>query len=737
MRKVIIASNRLPLTVQEADGVFSCAPSTGGLATGLADLMDSENVVWVGWHGCSQKMDPPLAETLQGELRKEGFEAVELDEDEVLNYYNRIANGVIWPTFHYRIDKLPLTFEGWETYETVNRKFADRIIALHEDGDFVWIHDFHLFLVAAYVREAIPNANIGFFLHIPFPSAEVFRILPWRASLLKGLLGADRIGFHIEAYARNFQESLRQILGVPIQSGTIPYEGRNIRFGAFPLGIDTRRLGKLSSNFDHDLSDALRLMRTEKGINKIIFSVDRLDYTKGLPRKLLTIERLLDDHPELVGKIVFLQIAAPSRDDVRAYKENRDDVELLVGRINGKYSVPGYQPIQYISRAYTQDELVQIFQFIDVMLVTPLMDGMNLVAKEFVAAREDLDGVLVLSEFAGAAEELGEAILVNPYDIEGSAQGLFTAIQMDKQERTERMKHLRKKVSDFDASIWARRFMDFFHSASSDSAEEPSDYASYLAEIIAETAERIVLFLDYDGTLFPIVHVPQMAKPDKPLLNLLNTLGEHERFEIHILSGRSAGEMEAWFPLERIHLHAEHGAMSRPAGADTWITSLDFKKTPSWKPFAKSILAEYSRALDGSYVEEKNFSLVWHYRLAEPAKGEERAEALKTHAQTFLAPLGLEILAGKKAVEIRQIEINKGLMVKRVLDGRADRVFPIAIGDDVTDEDMFRALSGKGMTITVGEQETCARYRLKDPSEVRLFLESLIKSLSKSGQNCG
>lgn len=725
MAKTIIVSNRLPLTVHLSDGNLNYVASTGGLATGLAKLMDDGSSIWVGWHGCSQVMEGGLQAKLESELQLKRLEPISLSAEDIGSYYNDICNGVIWPLFHYQTDKLPLSMKGWESYEQVNRRFAERVVERYADGDFIWIHDFHLFLVAGFVREALPNARIGFFLHIPFPSCEIFRVFPWRKEILRGLMGADVIGFHTRGYAHNFQESILSVLGVNSVAGTTRYDDRQIQIGSFPLGVDVHHLVGIAGSCRHELTDSLMRLRHEQGIEKIILSVDRMDYTKGIPRKLLAIERLLDNHPELRGKIVFIQIAAPSRDEVSAYEEYRENVEYLVGRINGRYAMPEYQPIHYISRPYPQGEIFGLFRLVDIMLVTPLRDGMNLVAKEFIAVRDDDDGVLIISEFAGASEELSEALIVNPYDIASSAFGLFQAIRMQKTERTKRMKLMRDRVSQFDASTWARRFMDYFQNGPEEIARESYSHASNLADVALGSTHRIVLFLDYDGTLFPIVGTPELAEPDLPLLNLLTALANQDRFEIHILSGRGKDNMEDWFHINRIHLHAEHGALSRPAGSEEWISVLDPNESEKWKPFARSILEEYTRATEGSSIEEKRHSLVWHYRMSASLRGEEMAKALRVHARAFLSPLGLEVLVGKKAIEIRQLGINKGKVIKRVLSDHANRSYPVAIGDDATDEDMFHALAQKGMTVVVGAQKSSARYRLQDPADVRLFLESL------------
>ena len=724
MGKLIVVSNRLPVTVQFIDGNLECKLSTGGLATGLAKLMEQDDTVWVGWHGCSDTLDTDVLKLLHCKLREEKLEAIDLSTDEIRDYYNEVSNAVLWPTYHYQLERIPLDLTGWDSYQAVNQRFADRIIELYEEGDFIWVHDYHLQLVPALIRNALPHARIGFFLHIPFPSVDVFRVLPWREHILNGILGADVIGFHTYGYVCNFESSLLRVAGVETRANTVQHDGRVIKIGAFPLGVDLARISEVLALASSELADSVHRMKQETQIEKVMLAVDRMDYTKGLPRRLLALERLLRDNPDLRGKVVLIQIAAPSRDNVPAYENYRKNVERLIGQINGKYGMPGYQPIHYVSRGYSQDEIFSLYRLVDILLVTPLRDGMNLVAKEFVATRADLDGVLILSEFAGAASELGEALQVNPYDTSDMAAGMLTAIRMPREERTQRMKSLRNRVTQFDASGWARRFIDYLHAP----VEADESYVfvrpSQLAEHVPRS-ERIVLMLDYDGTLFPIVRFPELARPDTPLIKLLKRMSMLDCFEIHILSGRPRETLEAWFPIAQLHLHAEHGAFSRSAGASEWSAVPSHSNAADWQPFVRSIMEEYCNNTPGSFIEDKAHSLVWHYRMADPVQGDNMAKMLRSHAREAFPPMGLEVLPSKRAIEVRQMGVNKGLVISRVLKDRKDEIYPIAIGDDVTDEDMFQLIPASGMTVMVGGQKSSATFRLRDPAEVRLFLEGL------------
>lgn len=724
MNRLLIVSNRLPVTVKPEGGGFSLRQSTGGLVTGLSSLLKSWDTVWIGWHGHNEILNKGAEKQLDKVLRDRGMFSVPIDRNEIQGYYNDFSNGALWPLYHYQIDKMPLSLSGWDDYKSVNEKFCEAILKVYKKGDFIWVQDYHLQLLPSLLRARIPSARIGFFLHIPFPSSEIFRIFPWRTEILEGLLGADIIGFHTHSYARHFQSALLRVLGIDSYADTVSFDERQIKIGVFPLGVDIKQSCLPSMPTQCELASSIIRMREDSNLKTIMLSVDRLDYTKGLPRRLLAYERLLEDYPALRGSVTFVQIAAPSRDHVTAYEIYKTNVEGLVGRINGRFGLPGYQPIHYVSRSFSQDEIMSLYPLIDVMVVTPLRDGMNLVAKEFIAARVDLGGVLVLSELAGAAEELGEAIQINPYDISGTALGLLEAIEMPLAERKARMSALRDRIIRFDASEWARRFITFLQ----DGIVEP-DLCTYvkpakLFEQIPKNSKKTI-FLDYDGTLFPIVKIPKLAAPDSPLFALLESLSKLQNIEIHIVSGRPHQDLNEWFGKLPIYLHAEHGAMSKDINSEKWTSAINHLEFKDSQLFVRSVLEKFTKNTPGSFIEEKAHSVAWHYRMSDPVHGERMANELRLHARETFAPLGLELLAGKKMVEVRHIGINKGTVIRRVLGGLSDATTVIAIGDDVTDEDMFHAVPDTAMTIAVGNSVTYAKNRLKDPADVRMLLELL------------
>jgi trehalose 6-phosphate synthase/phosphatase len=456
MGRLIVVSNRLPITVASDGDEIELSSSSGGLATGLGAVHDGCESMWVGWSGLDASASTAARRALQTQLAARRLVEVPLSADEVTVFYEHISNGVIWPMFHDQLERLPDVIEGWETYEAVNARYADMIAACARPGDTIWIHDYQLMRVPALLRARLPDVRIGFFLHIPFPNPEIFFALPRRQWLVEGMLGADLIGFHTRRYRGHFTAALRRLLGIEMKNDAVTHEGRRVQLGIFPMGVDSasfaRRAGERKV-----VAEAARL-RTDREMYLLV-GIDRLDYSKGLPRRLLAFERLLTTHPEWIERIRFVQVAVPSREGLAAYQSVRRNVEELVGRINGRFGTHRWTPIRYINRSVSDTVLSALYRAADVLLVTPLRDGMNLVAKEFVASRIDGDGVLVLSEFAGAADELTRAIIVNPYDVDGMAEAINSALTMPREERRERMEALRAHVMSHDVSEWAEVFL--------------------------------------------------------------------------------------------------------------------------------------------------------------------------------------------------------------------------------------------------------------------------------------
>ena len=718
MSRLLVVSNRLPVTVSAAKGEAIVSPSMGGLATGLRGPFERSHGLWIGWPGdLSRLADATRAAALEqlGDLRTV---PVELTAEEVRSYYEDFANGVLWPVFHYLLDRIPLRSAGWDAYRRVNAKFAAAVAAHYQPGDTIWVHDYQLLLLPGLLRERLPAARIGFFLHIPFPASEVFRMLPWREDVLRGMLGADLIGFHTPSYARHFASATVRILGLEPVLDEITAFGRQVRFRAFPMGIDAATF----AGPGEPLEDDFRLARG----TRLILGVDRLDYTKGIRRRLHAVERLLLRRPDLRGKTTMVQIAVPSREKVGAYQDYRRRVEEMVGAINGRLATLRDTPIHYMYRGFPQEQLISLYRAASVMLVTPLRDGMNLVAKEFAAARTDGDGVLVLSEFAGAAEEMPEALHVNPYDVDGMSRAIEHALEMPEDERRTRMAALRARVLRFDVHRWAEEFLAALgdDGAARDVPALRLTPAAVLgaARPALQAGHRLVLVLDYDGTLVPIAARPELAAPDAEILELLFRLSQKPGVSVHVVSGRPWFECDRWLGDLPLTLHAEHGMYSRVGGE--WraraVVPEDLRQR------VMSTLEHVTACTPGSRIEVKTAGLAWHYRQAEREQGAHQARELRLHMRELLVGTPLEVLVGDKVIEIRPRGVHKGLVVHDILQPGD---VALALGDDRTDEDLFLAAPPTAFTVKVGHGPSAARWHLPDVPAVRALLRALADAL--------
>lgn len=721
MSGLILVSNRLPVTVRVEQGVVTVTRSSGGLATALRGPHERLDARWVGWPGDVSRLAPAQREAIEAELLRVNTVPVHLTPSEQHRYYDGFSNGVIWPLFHYLLDKVNLDARAdWAAYQEVNARFAAKIAERYQPGDTIWIHDYQLMLVPALLRRLIPAAKIGFFLHIPFPAAEVFRILPWRVQILRGLLGADRIGFHTSSYRHHFVYAAARVLEIEPNEEGIEHEGRRIDLGVHPIGVDAQDLARLAQE-PAVRAEAQRIRDEARG-RKIVLGIDRLDYTKGIPRRLLAIERLLEHEAELRDRVRFIQLAVPTREQVGAYADFRRTVNELVGRINGHYGSINAVPIHFLHQSLALEQVVALYLAADVMLVTPLRDGMNLVAKEYAATRLDDTGALVLSEFAGAAEELVEALQVNPYDLESVADAVKRALEMPAAEQRLRMRALRGRVAANDVHGWAQTFLDVLghaHGGVASPSEPPEEVV-----LAVQQAPTMTLILDYDGTLVPIAPLPDLAPPDAELLTLLGQLAALPRVQLHVVSGRRREELETWLGALPIGLHAEHGFWSRAVRAAAW-TALT-PANSAWKARVRPILDEATRHTSGSFVEEKTASLAWHYRAAAPELSHEQVHALRTEHAELLQENQLELLHGSKVIEVRPRGVHKGRVVPAILAEAPFGAAIVAIGDDRTDEDLFAALPPTALTIHVGSESSRARYRLADPAAVRVLLRRLL-----------
>jgi alpha,alpha-trehalose-phosphate synthase [UDP-forming] len=462
-RRLVLVSNREPYVRKATADGERLERTAGGLVTALDPVMRASGGVWIAWQpegdgeqpAAEQRMKVP-AEGAQYTLRQ-----VPVSKKEAAGYYYGFANGALWPLCHYFIDRCRFDEAEWRQYVDVNRRFAEAVVEETREGDLVWVQDYHFCLLPEMIRERRGDGGpIAFFLHIPFPAEEVFRILPWRRQLLSGLLGADLVGFHTDEYAGDFIGCCERLLGAEVdhKRGIVRWQKREVRVGAFPIGIDVGEFAKNAA--DPAVEERVARLRAGLGGQKLVLGVDRLDYSKGILERLHAIDVLLDEHPELRRQFVFLQIAVPSRTQVKEYVQLKRKIDEMVGRVNGKHGTPNWQPVRYLYRGVPRRELVAFYRAADVCLVTPLRDGMNLVAMEYVACRDDGDGVLVLSELTGAARELGRgAVQVNPFAIHETAELLADSLAMPIEERRERMALLRERVAACDVHGWLEKVL--------------------------------------------------------------------------------------------------------------------------------------------------------------------------------------------------------------------------------------------------------------------------------------
>ena len=729
MSKTIIISNRLPLQLQINNNTITATPSVGGLATGMKSVHRDGNGVWIGWTGLTEEEIPKnlLDDVIEATIKEQCI-PVSLTNEDIDGFYYGFSNRTIWPLFHYFMEYTEFEKESWQSYVTVNEKYAEVVLDNIEDGDTVWVHDYQLMLLPALIKKERPDVQIGFFLHIPFPSYEVFRTLPWREEILKGLLGSDLIGFHTYDYQRHFLSSVSRILRHDVGFNEITLKDRIVTVNSFPMGIDYNKFSEAAAKHDAAKNQSELQRRLDLHIDatpdaKMILSIDRLDYSKGIANRLRAYEYFLEKYPEFKEKVRLVMLAVPSRSNVPQYQLLKKEIDELVGRINGKFASVSWTPIWYFYRSMPFENLIDLYTTCEVALLTPIRDGMNLVAKEYIATRTDKTGVLILSEMAGAAQEMSEALIINPNNFEEIADALKQAIEMPEAEQIKRNKFLQKRLKRYNVEKWADDFItslkDTKHKSDIVKAiRMTEEQETEMLNAYKESQKRI-LFLDYDGTLRGFVNNPDDASPDNDLLELINTIQAQEETEVVIISGRDRHTLGTWWQNIPITLIAEHGVWKRPTGGE-WAVTENLKN--EWMDTVRPILEKFVDRTAGTFIEEKNYSLAWHYRNADPDLGDIRAGELSTVLKELTANNELGVLDGNKVLEIKDSTIHKGKAVTKHIFEK-NYTFKFAIGDDWTDEYMFHDLPEDAFTIKVGLQQTAAKYYVDDTERVRDLLK--------------
>jgi trehalose 6-phosphate synthase/phosphatase len=715
---MIVVSNRLPVDYEGvAGGKTIWRSSPGGLVTALEPVMRAADGAWIGWAGVADREFDPF--------EHDGISIipVPLSDADLEEYYEGFSNDTLWPLYHDVIAPPSFHREWWEAYVRVNRRFAEAAARAASDGAVVWVQDYQLQLVPRMLREKRPDLVIGFFNHIPFPAYGIYSQLPWRRQVLDGLLGADVIGFQRAADAGNFSRAVRRLFGHPTRGTVIEVPGergesRRVVARHFPISIDAAAFEEIARQ--PQIQQRAREIRESLGNPEtIMLGVDRLDYTKGIRHRIKAFGELLHEGRLDVEDTILVQVASPSRERVETYRQLRDEIELAVGRINGDYSTLEHQAIAYLHHGYPRDEMVALYLAADVMLVTALRDGMNLVAKEYVASRFDDDGVLLLSEFTGASDELRQAVLVNPHDIEGLKDAIVEAVRMPQRERSRRMRALRKRVRDNDVAKWSATFLETLTGAGIIRPGVPDSLLGALNRV-AET-ERLLVALDFDGTLAPLVDRPEDARATIRARGAIERLASSDDTRVAIVSGRALDSLnQVASPPDGTLLSGSHGVELQ---LDAGVATIDLRDAELAKLERLSeILDDVAAEADGAWIEQKPAGRALHTRKLNAEAG----TALQKVAREKVAGelVGITVRTGKAVLEFAVRSSDKGESLTR-LRQHVGATATVYVGDDVTDEDAFAALDADDIGVKVGQGKSIATFRVRSPEDVAELLERL------------
>ena len=721
MSKIIIVSNRLPIKVIKNKNSYEFINSSGGLATGMNSIHSKNDTIWIGWPGiASDNLNKKTKGELNKFLDKKNFKPVHLNKKEIKDFYYGLSNKSLWPLFHYFIEYSIFDKDNWDSYKSVNNKFAQCIIENYNEGDLIWIHDYQLMLCPKIVRDLIPNSIIGFFLHIPFPSFEIFRIFPWRKELLSGILGSDLVGFHTYDYQRHFLSSVKRILLTNVKLNRVSVGSRKILVNTFPMGIDFEKFNNGAKKY----LTKNALNKSQSSVKNIL-TIDRLDYTKGVVQRIKAFEMFLDNYPQYIEKVKLIMLTVPSRENVSDYKNLKKETDEIVGRINGKYSTVNWNPIAYYYRSMPFDQLIELYVTSDVAMITPVRDGMNLVAKEYIAIRVNGDGVLILSEMAGASKELFEAVQINPFDLYNMSESIFKALTMPKEEQINRNLSMQNRLKRYSVEYWANEFINSLKNKQK--FQELNSVIKMDETTIKSIKEKFnkskskVIFLDYDGTLVPFNKKPELALPDKSLYKLMDKIISTKNTDLVIISGRDTNFLDKCFGDLDITMVAEHGIFMRKIN-ESWVSK--YTKKRKWIDNLRPLFQSFSDRTPGTFVEEKQTSLVWHYRGSDPELAADRLVEFKTELQSLISD-DLDLMDMNKAIEVKSATFNKGIAVNEIIRNKKYD-FILCFGDDVTDEDMFINLPKSAFTVKVGKSNTKAKYFLEDHNSVRYLLNDLV-----------
>lgn len=731
MARCLLVSNRLPVAYNEKQQDF--IPSSGGLVSAIKGL-DPERIhydfEWLGLLTDEIAKDKiaKLRETMFGQIR---CHPIIVPKNVYENYYNKYCNNVLWPLFHYERSMVHHSTTGWNHYQVINQIVAEFIALEAKDEDSIWIQDFHFMLVPGILKEKRPKLKVGFFLHIPFPSSEIFRELPQRQEILNSLLQCDLVGFHDLSYLTNFKTSVQRILGLTIDNMT------ERKLGVYPISIDSEHFEKLA--IESRTKECVEEYLINKQDLKWILGVDRLDYIKGLIMKLKAFREFLKRYPDCVGRVQMVQVVIPSRTDVQEYKHLKESIEQMVSRINGEYGNPGYMPIHYLYHSVSPNQLSALYQVSDVLHIGSRRDGMNLVSLEYVVSQQEgSEGTILLSEFTGAHSTLSYAISINPWDVVGTAEKMYEALNIPQEIKSDKMQAMKRFLKNYTASDWASIFLrDLHHEVLQPRKVKPVSRDGYFPWMQNLKDKKILFFCDLDGTLLPIASHPDKVRLSEKTAQILKELSHDPHCEFVIVSGRDKDFLQEQF-IEKgydFSFAACHGAYSISRKDHKWI-NLAPQDTIKWKEHVLDVFKLYTLRTPGSFIEDKGHAITWHYRSSPTGFADFLANKLFIELEESLASQPVQVIHGKKVIEVKSIHANKGVFVQTWLQQLPKEERPdiiVALGDDTTDEDMFATLNEQreipSYCIKVGSENTLARYYIKDQMVVNPFLEKLSDSI--------
>lgn len=730
MGRTIIVSNRLPLQISFQNDNLKLIPSVGGLATGLKSFHQKKNALWIGWPGLLEKdvKDEALREKVNAELKSKQFKPIYLTQDDLEDYYYGFSNRVLWPLFHYFTEYTKFNQEMWEAYQRINQTFADQIIEEADENTTVWIHDYHLMLLPRYLRERRPDLKIGFFLHIPFPAYEVFRILPVREEILHGLLGADLIGFHTYDYQQHCLHCIESLTTATTLYNQAVTDGHTTTVGVYPMGIDVEKFEstarhhiQLKEEEKSELRKELEHQKSHHPGTKLILSIDRLDYTKGIALRIKAFDYFLKNNPQYHKKTRLVMLAVPSRTGVPQYQKLKKEVDELVGRINGRYATMGWTPIWYFYRSMPFEDLIDLYTQCDIALLTPLRDGMNLVAKEYVMSRVNQSGVLILSEMAGAMHEMAEALLINPNNFKQINDSLIQAIDMPLSEQVRRNQAMQERLKNQDIREWAQTFMKDLQKKEEQAIVWNPEIKNIIIQRFKKAAKRQI-FLSFDH-IFTDSRQAQTRKIQiDPLIDTIRALAVDPRNDIIIISSHEASQLMNYWEDMPVTTIAEQGYSVWSRGENI---SSQIDMDAHWKEIIRPLLNSYQERVPGSKVEEKERALIWDYQKVHPEEGTKKANELSILLRDLADPNEITIHESQNAISVKPAEINKGRAMAQFMEKNpADFIF--IAGDDPADEMMFLRAPSDAYTIRIGFTISHAQYFMKDIEELNTLLNNFL-----------